>query len=115
MVLGIPDEHIPKNRHHRRQGIGKNPMSRVTFKEQAAPDTPASGYVVIYAKADGLLYFKDDAGVESAVKGGMAATDIDTLAKLNGVVTDATLVDTDDIVLIAATSLAAAGFFLDED
>jgi len=38
--------------------------------EQAAPGTPAAGTVVQYAKADGLLYSKDDAGVETVVTGG---------------------------------------------
>jgi hypothetical protein len=32
--------------------------------ERAAPSTPAAGTVVIYAKADGKLYAKDDAGTE---------------------------------------------------
>jgi hypothetical protein len=45
----------------------------------------------------------------------LASADIDSLAELNAIVADATLVDTGDIVLIAATSLAATGFFLDED
>lgn len=43
-------------------------MSKLTFKEAAAADTPASGYIVFYAKTDGLLYFKDDAGTEFPVK-----------------------------------------------
>lgn len=40
------------------------------FAEIAAPAAPASGYVRLYAKADGLLYSKDDAGSETAVTGG---------------------------------------------
>lgn len=40
---------------------------RVT--EVAAPATPASGTVAVYAKTDGLLYSKDDAGVETLVSG----------------------------------------------
>jgi hypothetical protein len=32
--------------------------------EAAAPSTPASGFVRIYAKSDGRVYSKDDAGVE---------------------------------------------------
>lgn len=35
------------------------------FTEGVAPSTPSSGIVVIYAKADGLLYGKDDAGNET--------------------------------------------------
>lgn len=32
--------------------------------ESAAPSTPATNYIVVYAKSDGKLYFKDDAGTE---------------------------------------------------
>ena len=39
-------------------------------KETAEPGTPAAGMVYIYAKADGLLYSKDDTGVETALGGG---------------------------------------------
>jgi hypothetical protein len=35
------------------------------FNEEAAPSTPAAGTVAIYAKSDGRIYSKDDAGVES--------------------------------------------------
>ena len=35
--------------------------------EAAAPSTPASGKSRLYAKSDGLLYWKDDGGVEHAV------------------------------------------------
>lgn len=42
----------------------------ITVPEIAAPSTPASGKVVLYAKADGLLYSKDDAGTETVVTGG---------------------------------------------
>lgn len=34
------------------------------FKEMPAPGTPRSGALVAYAKADGKLYAKDDAGTE---------------------------------------------------
>lgn len=41
-------------------------MSEQIFNEQAtAPSAPASGKVTMYAKTDGLLYSKDDAGVET--------------------------------------------------
>lgn len=41
------------------------------FDEHAsAPGTPASGTVILYAKQDGLLYSKDDAGTETLVSGG---------------------------------------------
>jgi hypothetical protein len=40
-------------------------MASHEFEEGAAPGTPASGFVAIYAKADGQMYSKDDAGVET--------------------------------------------------
>ncbi len=43
---------------------------RVDLLEAAAPATPATGDVRLYAKADGLVYSKDDAGVETLVSGG---------------------------------------------
>jgi len=42
----------------------------LTFPEISAPSTPASAKVVLYAKSDGLLYSKDDAGLETVVTGG---------------------------------------------
>jgi hypothetical protein len=42
-------------------------MSRIRLAEVAAPSTPASGKVVIYAKTDGRVYSKDDAGTESGI------------------------------------------------
>lgn len=42
----------------------------ITVPEMAAPGTPAAGKVSLYAKADGLLYSKDDAGLETVVTGG---------------------------------------------
>jgi len=41
-----------------------------TFAEGAAPATPSAGNVVVYAKADGLMYSKDDGGVETLMSGG---------------------------------------------
>ena len=41
-----------------------------TVPEIAAPSTPATGRVVFYAKADGLMYSKDDAGTETLMSGG---------------------------------------------
>jgi hypothetical protein len=45
--------------------------------KMVAPGTPPSGYVEIYAKSDGLIYGKDDAGVETQLSnpaGGKAFT-----------------------------------------
>jgi hypothetical protein len=39
----------------------------VTFPEASAPSTPASAHVVVYAKSDGRMYSKDDAGTEVAL------------------------------------------------
>lgn len=49
-------------------------IGALTLPEMTAPATPASGKVAVYAKADGLLYSKDDAGVESVVSGGAGTT-----------------------------------------
>ena len=40
------------------------------FAEASAPGAPASGIVRIYAKTDGSLYQKDDAGTETGLAGG---------------------------------------------
>lgn len=48
----------------------ENVYPKVIMAEGAAPSTPASGQVKLYAKADGLLYSKDDAGAETLVSGG---------------------------------------------
>lgn len=42
----------------------------IIVKETAEPSAPDAGYVYVYAKSDGLLYSKDDAGVETAMGGG---------------------------------------------
>lgn len=47
-----------------------NVFPKVILSEGAAPATPATGQVKMYAKADGLLYSKDDAGVETPLSGG---------------------------------------------
>lgn len=52
------------------------PSTRYT--EVAAPSTPAAGEVIVYAKSDGLVYAKDDAGTETALSNaasGSVATD----------------------------------------
>lgn len=42
----------------------------IDYNEGAAPATPAASKVRLYAKTDGLLYSKDDAGTETLVSGG---------------------------------------------
>jgi hypothetical protein len=50
--------------------VDDNVFPKVIVSEVTAPATPAAATVVVYAKADGLLYSKDDAGVETLVSGG---------------------------------------------
>ncbi len=53
---------------------GNAEINSIRVKEQAAaPATPAVGYVQVYALADGRLYSKDDAGVESALSPALAS------------------------------------------
>lgn len=52
----------------------ENEFPKVLLAEGAAPGTPATGLVVCYVKSDGLLYCKDDAGLETAY--GAAGTDL---------------------------------------
>src|SRR5688572_15479064 len=47
-----------------------NVFPKVELAEGAAPGTPSAAQVKLYAKADGLLYSKDDAGTETLVSGG---------------------------------------------
>lgn len=44
--------------------------TKLTFVEGAAASTPAASRAVIYSKADGLMYSKDDAGVETLMSSG---------------------------------------------
>lgn len=49
--------------------------------EAAAPATPATAVVRTYAKADGLMYSKDDAGVETLMSsGGYPPVSVDKVA-----------------------------------
>jgi hypothetical protein len=45
-------------------------MAQIIIDEGLAPSTPSTNKVTLYAKADGLLYSKDDAGTETALSGG---------------------------------------------
>jgi hypothetical protein len=64
------------------------------YAEAAAPGTPASGIVRIYAKSDGLLYSKDDAGTETLVSGGAATGILATLLDAKGDLIVASAADT---------------------
>ena len=45
-------------------------MPGLLLAEAAAPSTPATGKVAFYAKTDGLVYYKDDTGVEKKIAAG---------------------------------------------
>ena len=47
-----------------------NVFPKLILSEVAAPATPASGQVKVYAKADGKVYRKDDTGAEAELGGG---------------------------------------------
>lgn len=47
-------------------------MAQILLDESTAPSTPSTGKVTLYAKSDGLIYEKDDAGVENAIIGSVA-------------------------------------------
>jgi hypothetical protein len=48
--------------------------TKITYVEGSAPSTPSSTRVVIYAKSDGLMYSKDDAGTETLMSGGSSGS-----------------------------------------
>lgn len=50
--------------------------TRIELVEGTAPATPPSGFMYVYTKTDGILYTKDDAGVERAYE----ASDVDLTA-----------------------------------
>lgn len=83
--------------------------SEIVVSENATPpSTPSAGKVTFYAKADGLLYSKDDAGNEMALSGAGDALTSGTLAQfaattsleLKGVISD----ETGSGALVFATS-----------
>lgn len=66
--------------------------SSIYLTETAAPNTPTSGTVAIYAKTDGKVYIKDDAGTETDIttaSGGGAPTDATYIVQTsNGTLTN---------------------------
>lgn len=54
------------------------------FPEVAAPGTPDTGYVYIYAKSDGAMYMKDDTGTETPLGGGTTNLVADTFTLNDG-------------------------------
>lgn len=51
--------------------VDDNIFPKLLFGEVSPPATPAAGTVILYAKADGLIYAKDDAGVEKLLSTGL--------------------------------------------
>ncbi|HEY1402495.1 MAG TPA: hypothetical protein VGB05_00055 [Pyrinomonadaceae bacterium] len=47
--------------------VSDNVFPKLRLAEVAAPATPAAGELVVYAKADGKLYYKNDDGTERAI------------------------------------------------
>lgn len=45
-------------------------MAQLILDEGTAPSTPSTGKVAVYAKTDGLLYIKDDTGLEMPLVSG---------------------------------------------
>lgn len=45
-------------------------QNTIIFPGIASPSTPAAGTVKVYAKSDGKIYRKDDAGTEAELGGG---------------------------------------------
>lgn len=86
-------------------------MSQVVFNEGAAPATPATGKVTVYAKTDGTVYSKDDTGTEYAMGGPTVALTSNPLsqfsattsAQLAGVISDET--GTGSLVFASSPSL----------
>ena len=67
--------------------------TKLTFVEGAAASTPAASRTVIYAKADGLMYSKDDAGSETLMSAGSAGIPA-TIVDAKGDIIAATAADT---------------------
>jgi hypothetical protein len=82
------------------------------FAEAAAPSTPASGLVRIYAKADGLLYSKDDAGTETALGGGGGGGSVTVTEYEASADTTLTVGATDYDVAGCTVSLAAGTYLV---
>lgn len=75
----------------------------VAVTEQAAPGTPAAGLYYIYAKTDGTLYGKNDAGIETSLRQHVFD------ARDYGAVSDGTTDDSDAINAAAAQAEADGG------
>lgn len=54
----------------------------IEFQEMTAPATPDSGSLVVYAKTDGKIYAKNDAGTESDLTAGSAGGESNTASNI---------------------------------
>lgn len=61
-------------------------MSKLTLVEGAAPDTPSTNKVAVYAKADGKAYIKDDTGTETDLTAGAAGGDTHPITDITAIV-----------------------------
>lgn len=80
--------------------VDDNVFPKVILDEGAAPATPASGQVKVYAKVDGLVYSKDDAGTETGPFGGSGVADI----------VDIPTAETDDTLVLAPDGAGGVEF-----
>ena len=71
-----------------------NVFPRFLISEGGSTSTPAAGRVTVYAKADGLLYSKDDAGTETLMSSGPASGIPATLLDAKGDLIVASAADT---------------------
>jgi len=77
---------------------------KARFEEQtSAPGTPASGLGIIYEKSDNVLYFKDDAGLETSLLGAGGGGGGASQWKLNG----STLYPTSTAYLVAVGAVSS--------
>jgi hypothetical protein len=58
------------------------PDTAIEFKEMAAPATPPSGSLLTYAKVDGKLYAKNDAGTEYDLTAGAGGGEANTASNV---------------------------------
>lgn len=58
--------------------MAKFPAGIINLREIGAPATPPTGNTLLYVKSDGLVYSKDDAGVERVL--GQGGTEVPNLA-----------------------------------
>jgi hypothetical protein len=58
--------------------MAKFPSGVINLREIGAPAAPATGQVLLYVKSDGLVYAKDDAGIERVL--GQGGTEVPNLA-----------------------------------